>query len=89
MAAISLLLQAQVLGAFVCLELVLTAYSPIVGWIGIGVTSMLALVALALWVLQVMNRNPVAWVCEVTERRSKLGVDRYPSTRSFVAGRRL
>ena len=57
LAALSLLLEIQVLGAFFFLELVLTAHVPTVGWVGIGVTSMLALIALYLWVLQATRQS--------------------------------
>lgn len=60
LALISLLLQGQVLGAFVFLELVLTAYASNVGYAGIAITSILALVCLILWFMQaVMNARPV------------------------------
>ena len=60
LASLSLLLQAQLLGAFLFLELVLAAHAPTVGWIGIAFTVFLALVALGLWLLQAFNRQPVA-----------------------------
>jgi hypothetical protein len=60
LAALSLLLEAQVLGAFLFLELVLTAHAPAVGWVGIAVTSMLALIALYLWALQATRQWPVS-----------------------------
>lgn len=60
LAALSLLLQVQVLGAFVFLQLVLTAYQPVVGWIGIALTSALGMVALGLWLLQATGRRPIA-----------------------------
>lgn len=50
LAALSLLLETQVLGAFLFLELVLTAHAPVVGWIGVALTGVLALLALWLWV---------------------------------------
>ena len=59
LAILSLTLQALVIGAFVFLELVLTAYSPKVGWTGIAITSFLAIIAFALWVGQALNRKPV------------------------------
>ena len=58
LAGTSLLLQGQVLGAFLCLELVLTAYASTVGWVGIGITSFLALVAFVLWVGQCTAGDP-------------------------------
>ena len=60
LSALSLLLQTQVLGAFLFLELVLTAHAPMVGWIGLAVTSILALIALCLWALQATGRRPVS-----------------------------
>ena len=60
LAALSLLLEAQVLGAFLFLELVLTAHAPSVGWVGIAVTSILALIALYLWALQATRQWPVS-----------------------------
>ncbi|KAK3683264.1 hypothetical protein LTR37_020407 [Vermiconidia calcicola] len=59
LSGLSLLLQVQVLGAFLFLELVLTAHSPVVGGIGIAITSLLALIALCLWALQATGRRPV------------------------------
>lgn len=59
LAVISLLLQTLVLGAFLFLELVLTAYSPKVGWVGITITSVLALIASALWLGQALGQKPV------------------------------
>ncbi|KAK3054016.1 hypothetical protein LTR09_004792 [Extremus antarcticus] len=60
LAALSLLLETQVLAAFLFLELVLTAHAPVVGWIGIAITSVLALVALYLWALQATRQWPVS-----------------------------
>lgn len=60
LAGLSLLLQVQVLGAFVFLELVLAVHEPIVGWIGIVLTAGLGVVALGLWALQATGRKPVA-----------------------------
>ena len=54
------MLQVLVLGAFLFLELVLTAHSPIVGWTGIGFTSFLALIAFVLWFLQAIRRRPLS-----------------------------
>ena len=58
LAALSLLLETQVLGAFLFLELVLTAHAPVVGWNGVAITSILAVLALYLWGLQVMRWWP-------------------------------
>ena len=63
LAGLSLLLQTQVLGAFICLELVLTAHEPVVGWVGIALTTGLGVVALGLWGLQATGRKPVAGKC--------------------------
>lgn len=60
LAGLSLLLQVQVLGAFMFLELVLTAHEPVVGWVGIALTSGLGVIALGLWALQATGRRPVA-----------------------------
>ncbi len=60
LSALSLLLQAQVLGAFLFLELVITAHTPIVGWIGIGVTTFLAGIAFLLWLQQAMGKKSIA-----------------------------
>ena len=60
LAGLSLLLQVQVLGAFLFLELVLTAHEPVVGWVGIGLTAGLGVVAMGLWGLQATGRKPVA-----------------------------
>lgn len=76
LAATSLVLQTQILGAFLFLELVLTgacardlldsnevcadldvAYAPTVGWVGIGITSVLALVAFVLWLVQAITKG--------------------------------
>ena len=59
--ALSLLLQAEVIAAFLCLELVVTAYSPRVGLTGVALTSLLAFIALVLWISQALGRRPVAW----------------------------
>ena len=68
LATLSLLLQAQVLGAFLFLELVLAAHSPKVGFVGIALTSFLALIALFLWFLQATGRKPIAqYVIHVSE----------------------
>ena len=58
--AVYRLLQTQVIGAFLFLELVLTAHSPKVGYVGVALTSILALVALVLWLLQAFGHRPVA-----------------------------
>ena len=60
LAGLSLLLQAQVLGAFLFLEMVLAAYQPVVGWVGVGLTAALGVVALVLWGYQATGRKPVA-----------------------------
>lgn len=60
LAALSLILQVAVLVAFVFLQLVLTAYQPVVGWVGIAITGALGAIALVLWARQAADKKPVA-----------------------------
>jgi hypothetical protein len=88
LAGASLLLQGQVLGAFLFLELVLTAYAPTVGWVGIGITSFLALVAFVLWFGQATAKIPpvLRFVAGVQMRSPSLA-DAVHSAKRFVAQR--
>lgn len=60
LAALSLLLEVQVLGAFVFLQLVITAHAPSVGGVGIAMTTMLAILAVFLWAVQATRQWPVS-----------------------------
>ena len=60
LAVLALQLQLQVIAAFLFLELVLAAHVPVVGWVGLSLTGVLALLAIFLWVLQATGRKPVA-----------------------------
>ena len=88
LAVISLLLQVLVLGAFLFLELVLTAYSPKVGWIGIAFTSVLALIAFVLWLAQAMNKRPVhGWVGSTFVEIFGPDANQGTSIRKYFAGK--